>query len=256
MNSVLLALILMVLVVMVIAQFGFFFWALRRIKQNRPTISAEQYSFICKTAAGVLFLAAAAAATYSAFLLTTGNRTTGVVIELRGKHDDGTELFAPTFRFVDGVGVTNIIDSNTYSSPTHYRVGERIPVVYRRSDPTTARINSFTENWMATIVLTTLGGLALISIPIHKKWRQLRSPKARHMKISSNLPNAAVTVQPLRPQLLRDFRLSRIARHDARESEFFRYSQMKTIKRATMHVTGVPMLPKCRPHEGAECLPD
>jgi hypothetical protein len=64
-------------------------------------------------------------ASYTAFLLTTGIKTTGTVIEMREKRgEEDQTMFAPTFVFIDSIGNTNTVNSNTYSSPASYRVGQ------------------------------------------------------------------------------------------------------------------------------------
>ena len=174
MHSFATIIILLLILAICIVQFAFFIWLFRKIKENKghqQRLSSQIYRRICFGIAGVLLLIALATSIYSTILLTTGIQTIGVITELRLSHDkDGDELFAPTFRFVDRTGATNSIDSTLYSSPRRYHVGETVPVIYRASNPKSARINNFAEHWFVPLITAAFATVALISIPIRNKW--------------------------------------------------------------------------------------
>ena len=186
-NPVLLALILIVVVVIAVAQIAFFIWVARHMKKHAAPTTPAQFNFICKIIAGVCLLAAAGFAIYSTILLTTGAKTAGTISELREKRDedDGRTIFAPTFTFVDASGHTNVVASNLYSSSNRYRIGDQVPVVYRKSNPTSARIDRFAENWFAPTLLSAFGLAALVSMPIYKKWHELRARPEPHPSTTS-----------------------------------------------------------------------
>lgn len=174
-SPALLVLILIVMIVIAIGQFAFFFWAIRnRNRINQPTTPA-QYNFMAKIIAGCFFAVAAVLAVYSTFVVATGMRTTGAVIELKENRDKEKDhsSFAPIFAFVDSAGNTNVVTSSLYSSSNRYRVGDRVPVIYRKSNPSAARINGFAENWFAPIGFSGAALIILVSMPIYRKWREL-----------------------------------------------------------------------------------
>jgi hypothetical protein len=174
-SPVLLTLILILIIVIATAQFAFFFWVFRKMKRDTPPTTPAQFNFICKIIAGSLFAIAAALAIYSTILVTTGIQTTGIVVDLQESRDkEGGDLyFAPTFSFVDVSGVTNTVKSSLSTSPAAYRIGDRVPIIYRKSNPSMARINRFKDHWMPPIGLSAFGLVALISMPIYRKWREL-----------------------------------------------------------------------------------
>src|ERR1044071_9452281 len=170
-SPVLSILILIVVIVIAIGQFAFFFWVIRNSKRlSRPTTPA-QYNFMAKIIAGCFFAVAVGLATYSASMVATGMRTTGTVIELKENHDKESDhiTFAPIFTFVDSSGTTNTVTSDLYSSSDRYHIGDRVPVIYRKSNPSAARINRFAENWFAPIRFSVGALIVLVSMPIYRK---------------------------------------------------------------------------------------
>jgi hypothetical protein len=135
---------------------------------------------MAKIIAGCFFAISAGLAIYSTFMVATGVRTTGAVIELKENHDKESDhtTFAPIFTFVDSAGTTHTVASDLYTSSNRYRVGDGVPVIYRKSDPSAARINGFAENWFAPIGFSVGALIILISMPIYRKWRELGAKPA------------------------------------------------------------------------------
>jgi hypothetical protein len=159
-------------------QLAFFIWVARQMKKQFVPLSPAKYRLICFGIAGVLFAVSLGSSIYTAALLTTGVKTTGVIVEIREREDkeDHSKSFAPTFTFVDGSGLTNSVESNlSYGSVDHYRIGERVPVIYRSSNPQSARIDSFAEHWLLPIMTFGFAAVVLISIPIRNKWLEFRT---------------------------------------------------------------------------------
>jgi Protein of unknown function (DUF3592) len=90
--------------------------------------------------------------------------TTATVVEMREQTDnDGNIFYAPTFRFRDSAGVQHTVSSAVGESPPAYHVGDKVPVLYIRSDPQDARIDSFGQVW-ALPILAAIGGSIFLLI--------------------------------------------------------------------------------------------
>ncbi len=89
--------------------------------------------------------------------------TSSTVVEMRKQTDnDGNIFYAPTFRFRDSVGVQHTVSSAVGESPPAYHVGDKVPVLYIRSDPQDARIDSFWQVWALPILAAIGGGIFLL----------------------------------------------------------------------------------------------
>jgi Protein of unknown function (DUF3592) len=63
----------------------------------------------------------------------------GTVIRLASNHDE-TVHYAPVFAYTAQDGQTFAVQSNTYSAPPEFRVGQKVPVLYEKDHPEQARI--------------------------------------------------------------------------------------------------------------------
>ena len=124
---------------------------------------------------GVGMLAWAASEYRSASALTgDAIKADGTVIEMIKQEfsdpDAGlTYAYAPRIEFVDESGGTRNFIGNA-SNPPAYREGDHVEVIFQRSQPETARINSFMSLWLFPIVMaafgllfTLAGGAVLVS---------------------------------------------------------------------------------------------
>ena len=71
--------------------------------------------------------------------------------------ESGATSFAPVFTFVAADGRTYTITSDTSSNPPGYEAGEKARVLYIRSDPTQARLESLGQLWLFPLIIGPLG---------------------------------------------------------------------------------------------------
>jgi len=158
-----------------LTQAVFLIWLYRRLKKSYEPISPETNRVVNFAFAGMLFAVSLGFASYTIFLLAAGNKTTGTITEIRGSHDkDGDEIFSPTFQFIDQNGATNTIRSSSSQSPNPYQIGDQVPVMYRASKPSSARVDSFMDNWGVALVTFALGTFLLLLNLLQRKWREWR----------------------------------------------------------------------------------
>jgi hypothetical protein len=79
----------------------------------------------------------------------------------RADQESGSICYAPTFRFQDATGVSHTVSSSFFNIPPEFHVGDRAPVLYLRSDPQVACINTFEALWEFSIYLAFSGGAVL-----------------------------------------------------------------------------------------------
>jgi hypothetical protein len=77
-------------------------------------------------------------------------------------------VWAPVVKFQARDGGVERFTSAAAASPNPYVVGQRVPVRYRREDPTTAELMSVTTSWFPIIALlvAALVSLTVASLPI------------------------------------------------------------------------------------------
>lgn len=82
-------------------------------------------------------------------------RTEGSIVDIEGG--------CPTVSFTTLDGTLGEYRSSTCSTPPAFAIGERVAVYYDSQDPERARIDSFTENWIGSLIV---GGIGLIFLLI------------------------------------------------------------------------------------------
>lgn len=99
-----------------------------------------------------------------------GAITAGVVIDQKKKTSvkitassvDYSITYAPVVEFTPEGGVPIQFRSDLWSSwPKN--IGEKVSVLYKKSNPEVARVNGFFENWLMSILLGILGGCSLLA---------------------------------------------------------------------------------------------
>lgn len=163
------AIVIILILALVAAQTALFIWVYRRIKYGPRVPFAKSYRwFIC--GAILLYIVSISFALHTTHLLATGNTATGTVVEMRVRSNKNGTTYAPTFTFLDESGATQRIDSTLHSNPPDYKVGDQIPVLYRTDNPSSARINSFAENWFVSILTAALATIYLAVVSVHRLW--------------------------------------------------------------------------------------
>ena len=72
-------------------------------------------------------------------------------------------LYYPVVDFKDNSGNPHEFESSFGSAPPRHKIGETVTVRFDPAAPETAKIDGFVSNWLAVIVLTSLGILFLIA---------------------------------------------------------------------------------------------
>jgi membrane protein implicated in regulation of membrane protease activity len=110
---------------------------------------------------GFLIAAAVVAMGVNRFV-QSAEKTTGTVVALVEKHEseNNSITYAPVFTFTTTDGLTQSITSGISSSPASFSVGDRIPVLYRRDDPASAKVDSFWQLWFLPTLLAWFGFVA------------------------------------------------------------------------------------------------
>jgi hypothetical protein len=89
-------------------------------------------------------------------------RATGTLAGYREVRDGDELRHRPRVRFVTASGDIVTFEGQLATSTQRFAVGEKIPVVYPRTDPQKARVALFTDNWLGPIVAGVIGLVALI----------------------------------------------------------------------------------------------
>jgi hypothetical protein len=112
------------------------------------------------TGVGVcMLLGGVAAAVHTWLLLRNGVEATGTVVDMTTVRDseDGSESYAPVFRFMAADQQSYTIHSKTSTNPPVFKVGEAVRVIYPPLDPASAKIASFWQLWLTVVILAGLG---------------------------------------------------------------------------------------------------
>ena len=85
------------------------------------------------------------------------HRTTGEVVSYREVRDDGDTRFRPRIRFKTAAGEIITIDSQFSTKTRRFSIGDRVPMIYKAQQPTTARVNAFIDNWLGACIAAVIG---------------------------------------------------------------------------------------------------
>jgi hypothetical protein len=85
----------------------------------------------------------------------------GTVVRLKTGHhtDDGSPDYAPVFSFTASNGQRYVLESNNYSRPPEFSVGQNVKVLYESDLPEHARVDTNWQIWAIEEVLFLVGGL-------------------------------------------------------------------------------------------------
>jgi len=107
-------------------------------------------------------------------LMFSGEHVEGTVVAKRSTGSSQVS-YAPIFEFNATDGSTHRVSSDVYGAESAFRFGERVPVVYRRADPESARIDTFAQMWTFPLVAGTVGaGFSVIPLLIWVSRRRQR----------------------------------------------------------------------------------
>jgi hypothetical protein len=84
-------------------------------------------------------------------------RVTGEVVSYREVRDGDETRHRPRVRFTTATGEIVQFDSQIDTATERFRIGERLPVVYKARDPKDARVALFVDNWLGACVAALIG---------------------------------------------------------------------------------------------------
>jgi hypothetical protein len=83
--------------------------------------------------------------------------TDGTVVAMVRLSDSDGVTYAPVVGFIDQDGEYWKSNPGVGSSPAGFKVGDRVRVLYERSNPRAARIHSFFQVWGLALILLVVG---------------------------------------------------------------------------------------------------
>lgn len=84
-------------------------------------------------------------------------QATGEVVSYLENGNAGETRYRPRIRFHTATGEIVTIAGQLSSSGQRFAIGTRVPVVYKVSNPTDARLALFTDNWLGACVAALMG---------------------------------------------------------------------------------------------------
>ncbi|HEV8443021.1 MAG TPA: DUF3592 domain-containing protein [Steroidobacteraceae bacterium] len=87
---------------------------------------------------------------------------TGEVVSYHEIRDGGQVRQTPRVRFRTGTGEIVTIDGQLATSSRRYAIGAQVPMLYKVSQPTTARVATFTDNWLGGCIAAVIGAVGMI----------------------------------------------------------------------------------------------
>jgi len=79
-----------------------------------------------------------------------------------GSGSNRSRTYRPRLEFKDHTGRLRRVSPAYTSGQFNFDRGERIPIIYRREDPTHFRITTFTSYWIWPVVAVAFGGLIVV----------------------------------------------------------------------------------------------
>jgi hypothetical protein len=84
-------------------------------------------------------------------------RTTGEVVDYQETKDVADTRYRPRVRFKTARGDIITVTGQLAAASKRFPEGTQVPVVYKTSKPTEARIALFTDNWLGACVAAVIG---------------------------------------------------------------------------------------------------
>jgi hypothetical protein len=88
-------------------------------------------------------------------------RATGEVVGYHETRDGDDTRYRPRVRFTTAGGDIITIGGQLSAASKRFPVGQQVPVVYKLSKPTEARISLFTDNWLGACIASVVGLVGL-----------------------------------------------------------------------------------------------
>jgi len=88
-------------------------------------------------------------------------RTTGEVVSYLERKDGDATQYRPYVRFRSADGSIITVGGQLSASSKRFAIGTQVPIVYKVSTPTEARIALFTDNWLGACVALLVGAVGI-----------------------------------------------------------------------------------------------
>ncbi len=125
---------------------------------------------------------------YTSLFLLRSSAANGTVLRLDAVPDneDGTTNYAPVFSFVAADGRTYTLRSGVATKPPEFEEREAVRVLYIKSDPGNAKLDSFWQLWFVTLICCLLG--AFFGVPGCLLVRYARKRRREALAAASAMP--------------------------------------------------------------------
>ncbi|MBT4153740.1 MAG: DUF3592 domain-containing protein [Candidatus Magasanikbacteria bacterium] len=133
---------------------------------------------------------------------------TGEVVELLETEGEEYYLYAPVIEYTTAEGELITYSHSSYTYPSSYAIGETVPMLYKASKPSKARIDSPTEEWFLVGFMFFMGLLFAVfgfALPVYKRYRKRVGQKLKETgtsvqaKIIGLEKNRAIVIQGKSP---------------------------------------------------------
>ncbi len=133
---------------------------------------------------GIVCIIAATFLTYSArsFLKST-ILTEGTVVGLPSQLVDGRMTYFPIVSYQNQSGEIFTYRAREGSSPAAFAVGDRIQLFYEKSNPQIAKIETFANLWMRTMVFLGVGIILLLAALIMRILLRSKTRKINQVRL-------------------------------------------------------------------------
>jgi hypothetical protein len=88
-------------------------------------------------------------------------RATGEVVSYQEIRDGGQVRYGPRVRFKTATGEIITVGGQLATGSQRLAIGAQVPMLYKVSEPTTARIATFTDNWLGVCVAALVGAVGM-----------------------------------------------------------------------------------------------
>jgi hypothetical protein len=88
-------------------------------------------------------------------------RATGEVVSYNEIHDGDQLRYSPRVRFTTATGEIVTVGGQMAATSQRFAIGEQVPVLYKLSEPTTARVATFTDNWLGVCIAALVGAVGM-----------------------------------------------------------------------------------------------
>ena len=113
--------------------------------------------------------------------LSTAQTTNGIVIDVVSSRSNDTITYAPVISFIAPDG-REVIFTSSGSKPAAYTVSDSVEVLYQPSNPNDVRINTMSDLWGPTMLMSILGSVFFLIGFIIILVGRAKNKRIKHLK--------------------------------------------------------------------------